>query len=77
MTFKVRYACLISLKNSQRFQDALHTVASGVFTRLAWPKAIIDLGLTKHHRTVKTAFEELEVGQFVDPHARGVVYTQR
>ncbi|KAJ3520439.1 hypothetical protein NM688_g9161 [Phlebia brevispora] len=34
--------------------------ASGVFTRLAWPLWILRLGLTEHHRTVITAFDELE-----------------
>ena len=48
------------LMQTLRPQDALHTVAFGLFTRLGLPEWILNLGLTQHHRLVTTAFAELE-----------------
>lgn len=41
------------------FKDALHTVASDVFLKVIVPSW--GMGLTKRLRTVRLAFEELEV----------------
>ncbi|KAJ3552189.1 hypothetical protein NM688_g4282 [Phlebia brevispora] len=42
------------------FKDALHIVSTDVFMKFLVPDWILNMGLTKHMRDVKVAFDELE-----------------
>ncbi|KAJ3552925.1 hypothetical protein NM688_g3892 [Phlebia brevispora] len=42
------------------FKDALHVVSTDVFVKLLVPGWMLNMGLTKRMRSVKTAFDELE-----------------
>jgi hypothetical protein len=69
ITFKVRLGPVLPRERPGRVltrtrvceQDALHTVSENVFSRLAMPDWLLNLGPTKYVRDVKLSFDELEV----------------